>query len=439
MLLKSNLCYKLDSNIAIKVENLSKLYTLRETTIGIDGQSTNELWALKEVSFEIKKGDSVGIIGPNGSGKSTLLKILAGITKPTAGKVTIKGKVASILDVGAGFHPELSGRENIFLNGQFLGFTKKEIQSHYEEIVEFSGIVKFIDQPVKNYSNGMYLRLAFSIMAHLDFDVYLFDEVFSVGDAEFGLRSKTKMQELSRKSKTMIFVSHNMSDLQNIDKFLLFEQGNLIEKSNDRKILTKYLENAFNFEEGKVCKSEMVLTEFSSIQTPKEIKVLEIRLFQEQHFDFFTTEKTLFLEVKYQKLLDIGTLDLVMNISDIQDQVIITSSPFIRGEVSENEKSGIYTLRCEIFGSLLNSQVYQLSLYFLKDLNKFTSQFQSSENLINLNVMGRNEVEIALGLPNIIAFKPTIQLSELRFDPNVIIKSEAGLLPDFKWKIAVNN
>ncbi len=429
----------MESNVAIKVENLSKLFTLRESSIGIDGRSTNELWALKDVSFEIKKGESVGIIGPNGSGKSTLLRILAGITKPTFGKVSIKGKVASILDIGSGFHPELSGRENIFLNGQLLGFTKKEIQCHCDEIIEFSGIERFIDEPVKNYSNGMYLRLAFSIMAHLDFDVYLFDEVFSVGDATYGLKSKMKMQELSVKKKTMLFVSHNTNDLQNTDNYLLLQFGNLVEKSSERKILTKYLENALNFNESKVCKSEMVLNEFSNIQTSNEIKVLEIRLFQEQDFDFFTTEKTLFLEVKYQKLLDSGTVDLVMNISDIQDKVIITSSPFIRGEISEHEKSGVYTLRCEIFGSLLNSQVYKVSLYFLRDLLKFTTQFQSSENLISLNVRGRKEVEVSLGLPNIIAFKPTIQLSELRFDPNVIIKSEAGLLPDFKWKITVNN
>src|SRR5690606_19206903 len=131
------------------------------------------------------KGENVGIIGPNGSGKSTLLKILAGVTKPTSGTVDINGRIASILDIGAGFHPELSGKENVFLNGQILGFAKSEIAPKYKEIVEFSGIGKYIDEPVKNYSNGMYLRLAFSIMVHLDFDIYLFDEVMSVGDAEF--------------------------------------------------------------------------------------------------------------------------------------------------------------------------------------------------------------------------------------------------------------
>ena len=172
-------------DIAIKVNSLSKKYTLKHPIKDINGSLTNEHWALKDVTFQIKKGETVGIIGPNGSGKSTLLKILSGVTKPTNGSVEINGKVASILDIGAGFHQELSGRENVFLNGQLLGFSAKEIKAQYQKIVDFSGIGNFIEEPVKYYSNGMYLRLAFSILAHLDFDIYLFDEVMNVGDAEF--------------------------------------------------------------------------------------------------------------------------------------------------------------------------------------------------------------------------------------------------------------
>lgn len=198
---------------AIKVENLSKVFSLRQPRIDEDGIATSEHWALKDVSFEIKKGESVGIIGPNGSGKSTLLKILAGVTKPTSGTVKIRGKVASILDIGAGFHPELSGRENVFLNGQIHGFSKKEIEAKFNEIVQFSGIEKFIDEPVKNYSNGMYLRLAFSIMAHLDFDVYLLDEVLSVGDAEFMIASGNWV---TKSEKTFVVVSHNIKELMQI-------------------------------------------------------------------------------------------------------------------------------------------------------------------------------------------------------------------------------
>lgn len=199
----------MNSDIAIKVENLSKCYTMRHPIKDEHGNDTHEHWALKAVSFEIKKGESVGIVGPNGSGKSTLLKILAGVTKPTSGSVKIRGKVASILDIGAGFHPDLSGRENVFLNGQIHGFSKKEIESNFNEIVAFSGIGKFIEEPVKNYSNGMYLRLAFSIMAHLDFDVYLLDEVLAVGDEEFIDKARDRIQTFSFQNKTVISVYHN--------------------------------------------------------------------------------------------------------------------------------------------------------------------------------------------------------------------------------------
>jgi lipopolysaccharide transport system ATP-binding protein len=221
----------MSNDIAIKVENLSKQYLLQHSVKDKNGVDSHELWALRDVSFEIRKGESVGIIGPNGSGKSTLLKILAGVTKPTLGKVIIQGKTASILDIGAGFHPELSGRENVFLNGQILGFSKKEIQLKFDEIVEFSGIEKFIEEPVKNYSNGMYLRLAFSIMAHLDFDVYLLDEVLSVGDAEFRAKSFLKIEDLIYKGgKSVLLISHNVNEISKITETAFFLKEGCISK-----------------------------------------------------------------------------------------------------------------------------------------------------------------------------------------------------------------
>lgn len=247
-----------NTDIAIKVENLSKVFPLRQAQVDNHGNSIHEYWALKDVSFEIKKGESVGIIGPNGSGKSTLLKILAGITKPTSGKVSIRGKVASILDIGAGFHPELSGRENVYLNGQIHGFTKKEIEVKFNEIVAFSGIEKFIDEPVKNYSNGMYLRLAFSIMAHLDFDVYLLDEVLSVGDEEF----REKIIQLIKSwndQKTLVIVTHDFYQIETLfDRVISFNNKKAIESLNKptpiERLLNNYIEENnvqeenFNFE-----------------------------------------------------------------------------------------------------------------------------------------------------------------------------------------------
>lgn len=212
----------------IKISGLSKKYKLQHPIKQEDGSISNELWALKNIDLEIKKGEHVGLVGPNGSGKSTLLKILAGITKPTAGSAEITGRVASILDVGAGFHPELSGRENVFLNGQLLGFSKKEIKQKFDDIVSFSGIEKFMDEPVKNYSSGMYLRLAFSIMANLDFDIYLLDEVMNVGDEEF--RQKTK--SIFKKDKTILLISHNMNEISDLTEYFIHLRNGVLTGSS---------------------------------------------------------------------------------------------------------------------------------------------------------------------------------------------------------------
>jgi lipopolysaccharide transport system ATP-binding protein len=268
----------MNNDVAIKVENLSKKYILQHAIKDEQGNDTKELWALKDVSFEIKKGESVGIIGPNGSGKSTLLKVLAGVTKPTGGKVEIYGRVASILDIGAGFHPELSGRENVFLNGQILGFSKNEIHRKFDEIIDFSGIEKFIDEPVKNYSNGMYLRLAFSIMAHLDFDIYLLDEVLSVGDEEFQNKCLHKISTINKLNKTFFITHHNSlfaSSITNreIDIRRLDRKNNTIKNSTEKEafffdeeiILDKNILSIYKFPVEKIAEdAEISLTIKSS-------------------------------------------------------------------------------------------------------------------------------------------------------------------------------
>lgn len=214
------------SEVVIKVENLYKLYqlgakksgSLRESLAdrwkGLTGKgsSVNEgFWALQDVSFEIKQGEAVGIIGKNGAGKSTLLKILSRITEPTKGRIEINGRVASLLEVGTGFHPELTGRENIFLNGTILGMTRREIKAKFDEIVDFSGVEKFIDTPVKYYSSGMYVRLAFAVAAHLEPEILIIDEVLAVGDAEFQKKCLDKMEDVTRNyGRTILYVSHSL-------------------------------------------------------------------------------------------------------------------------------------------------------------------------------------------------------------------------------------
>lgn len=206
-------------------------------------ETKEEFWALRNLNLEIQKGDIVGIIGHNGAGKSTLLKILTGITPPTEGEITMRGRVASLLEVGTGFHPELTGRENIFLNGAILGMTKKEISKKFDEIVAFSGVEKFLDTPVKYYSSGMYVRLAFSVAAHMEPDILLVDEVLAVGDAEFQKKCLGKMEEVTQKEgRTILLVSHNMTAIEQLcQKTVLLSGGEIVSYGNTEDVIRQYL------------------------------------------------------------------------------------------------------------------------------------------------------------------------------------------------------
>src|SRR5579862_5387275 len=233
---------------AIVIENLSKCYrvaradapadytTLRESLVqaakwplkrirGGDGARQEPFWALKDINLTVEPGDTVGIIGRNGAGKSTLLKILSRITKPTSGRIRLRGRVGSLLEVGTGFHPELTGRENIFLSGAVLGMTRAEIRRKFDEMVAFAEVERFLDTPVKHYSSGMYVRLAFAVAAHLEPEILVVDEVLAVGDAEFQKKCLGKMQDVSKGGRTVLFVSHNMSAIQSLSSTgLLLDQ-----------------------------------------------------------------------------------------------------------------------------------------------------------------------------------------------------------------------
>jgi lipopolysaccharide transport system ATP-binding protein len=254
------------SDKAIIVEGLSKRYDLGsinsgtlsndlklawakirglENPISIIGEQNKlgEYWALKDVEFEIKKGESVGIIGKNGAGKSTLLKILSRVTAPTKGKIKVKGRIASLLEVGTGFHPDLSGRENIYMNGAILGMARQEINNKLDEIIAFSGVEKYIDTPVKRYSSGMYVRLAFAVAAHLESEILIVDEVLAVGDAEFQKKCLGKMNDVSTKDgRTVLFVSHNMAAIQNLcSKTIVLTQGQHAFTGKTNEGISKYL------------------------------------------------------------------------------------------------------------------------------------------------------------------------------------------------------
>lgn len=206
---------------------------------------SREFWALKDASFDVEQGEVLGIIGPNGAGKSTLLKILTGITEPTEGEVRIKGRVASLLEVGTGFHQELSGRENIFMNGAILGMTQKEIKAKFDEIVDFAGVEKFLDTPVKRYSSGMRIRLGFAVASHLEPEILLIDEVLAVGDAEFQKKCLGKMEDVAMQGRTVLFVSHNMSAINLLcTSAILLSKGQLEAAGTANSIVSHYLEKS---------------------------------------------------------------------------------------------------------------------------------------------------------------------------------------------------
>lgn len=250
-------------DVAIRVENIGKSYritrntrsgykTLQEDLIGwvkrpfkrSESTSTREtFWALKDISFEVREGEVLGIIGRNGAGKSTLLKILSRITKPTTGYADVYGRMGSLLEVGTGFHPELTGRENIYLNGAILGMTRREIQRRFDEIVVFSEVEQFLDTPVKRYSSGMYMRLAFAVAAHLEPEILVVDEVLAVGDAEFQKKCLGKMSEVAKGGRTVLFVSHNMGAVEDLcSKVLLLNNGQIVQSSsNVREVIISYL------------------------------------------------------------------------------------------------------------------------------------------------------------------------------------------------------
>jgi len=245
------------SEIAIRARNVSKSYRIqheaRPTTFSESlinkikrplARTSETFWALKDVNFDVEKGDVVGIIGRNGAGKSTLLKVLSRITAPTTGEITIRGRVGSLLEVGTGFHPELTGRENIFLNGAILGMKRREIESQFDEIVDFAGVEQFLDTPVKRFSSGMYVRLAFSVAAHLDPEVMIVDEVLAVGDTEFQKKCLGKMQDVARGGKTIFFVSHNMQTVSQLCKScFLMKSGRLEFSGPTADTIAKYVES----------------------------------------------------------------------------------------------------------------------------------------------------------------------------------------------------
>lgn len=322
--------------------------------------SQEDFWALRDVSFEVKQGDRIGIIGRNGAGKSTLLKILSRITEPTTGSIRIKGRVASLLEVGTGFHPELTGRENIFLNGAILGMSRVEIKKKFDEIVDFAEIEKFLDTPVKRYSSGMYVRLAFAVAAHLEPEILVVDEVLAVGDAQFQKKCLGKMEDVStREGRTVLFVSHNMGAVNCLcNDVMWLSDGKVKNRGSTKDIVSSYFLDGQNDGGG-----QRIWSEENAPRTPT-VTLRAVRILDEdlRSVSFIDVTSPFYVQIEYEILrvsCDIRVGFFLLN----SDGVIIFAPNDLEGTHDTLKRScGRFTSTCKIPGSLLNTGSYSITV-----------------------------------------------------------------------------
>lgn len=387
------------NNLAIKAENISKQYRLGEVGTGTISHDLNRFWArlrgkedpylkigeandrstkgeseyvwsLRDINFEIEQGDAVGIIGRNGAGKSTLLKLLSKVTKPTTGRFKINGRIASLLEVGTGFNPEMTGRENIYLNGAILGMRKHEIDRKFDEIVDFSGVERYIDTPVKRYSSGMYVRLAFAVAAHLESEILIVDEVLAVGDAEFQKKCLGKMGDVSKgEGRTVLFVSHNMAAVKNLcNTGILLEKGVIASIGNIDNVIKDYKSNNSN-----------QLSKFHIGHSNKDIFVKSAEILNNSN-EFYNDED---LDLKIEIDNNSSILDethLLVRILDDNEQPLFSSEILI----SENKKD--YKLKIE--KNTLVKGIYSVNLIIYKP---GVTQYDNIEKCCSFQILNNNK------------------------------------------------
>jgi lipopolysaccharide transport system ATP-binding protein len=371
------------SRLAIKVEHLSKAYQLGQIgtgTISRDierwwttkilrkedpflqiGQTNDRtikgdsdiVWSLRDLNFEVEQGEVLGVIGRNGAGKSTLLKLLSRVTAPTDGRIKIKGRIASLLEVGTGFHPELTGRENIFLNGAILGMRKQEIAAKFDEIVAFSGVERYIDTPVKRYSSGMYVRLAFAVAAHLESEILIVDEVLAVGDAEFQKKCLGKMGEVSKgEGKTVLFVSHNLGSISSLCKnSILLKNGKLELKDKTSAVLSEYLRsdsNSTGHFKNNVTSTDFYFEDISIVNSKSEITAV------------INSNEEFSLIITYVLLVSMQNLQVAVRITNEEGVAIFTTSNLDKELKYRLDSPGKYAYKIEIPKFLLKPGSYSI-------------------------------------------------------------------------------
>lgn len=376
------------SDVVIKVENLGKQYRLGQIGTGtiandltrwwanIRGKEdpflkigdendrsakavSDYVWALQDINFEVKRGDVLGIIGKNGAGKSTLLKILSQVTTPTLGEVKIKGRVASLLEVGTGFNPDLTGRDNVFLNGAILGMTKHEIKNKFDEIVEFSGVERYIDTPVKRYSSGMYVRLAFAVAAHLEPEILIVDEVLAVGDAEFQKKCLGKMKDVSGEGRTVLFVSHNMAAMNQLcDKGLLIHQGRVLHQGSIEDVIPFYLRSSFS---NAICGD----VEFETNDKPFQFKKITLKNAAGEIINKSISQTdSIFIEANYVFRKEVKKCNLTITVKNNNGEIVwfLDRSDFHKEFYVA--QPGVYFSRIQIPNPLLKSGSYVVTFGF---------------------------------------------------------------------------
>ena len=373
------------TDTVIRVENLGKRYQigearpaygmLRESLVGAvkapfrrqrnSGRGPQEFWALRDVSFEVKQGEILGIVGRNGAGKSTLLKILSRITEPTSGLVALRGRVGSLLEVGTGFHPELTGRENIFLNGSIMGMRRHEIARRFDEIVEFAEISRFLDTPVKRYSSGMYMRLAFSIAAHLEPEILFVDEVLAVGDASFQKKSIGKMGDVARAGRTVVIVSHNMLSIEGLCSTAIWlHSGQVMERGNPAQVISKYLHTSFSNQTRKSWES------LPAAPGNDEIRLSEasVRPVDGLNTDPISVTQAFVMAFVIRNLKDNTRLNLNVQLFNEKEILVFETAPVHETRwLHRPFPAGLFRFRCTIPGNLLNSGLHRVVLFVTKN------------------------------------------------------------------------
>jgi lipopolysaccharide transport system ATP-binding protein len=372
--------------LALKAENISKQYRLGQVGTGTLSHDLNRfwhkmrgkedpylkigevndrttkgeseyVWSLRDINFEIEQGDAVGIIGRNGAGKSTLLKLLSKVTKPTTGKIYTRGRIASLLEVGTGFHPEMTGRENVFLNGAILGMTRKEISRKFDEIVDFSGVERYIDTPVKRYSSGMYVRLAFAVAAHLESEILIVDEVLAVGDADFQKKCLGKMGDVTKgEGRTILFVSHNMTAIKELcNKGILLNQGQLIYKGSILDTIVEYQKNS------EIRNKYIHEGSFETALGNENIKILEFSV-QPSQGELLDIESGVSVKLRFFNYKSGINMDATFELRTYEEVAVFHTGVLITTNNDSEAKE--YCIEFDIPKNLLNAGNYYFKLIF---------------------------------------------------------------------------